>query len=86
LADRRIEFEEVIMPHLAAAHDLARWLMRHPQDAEDVVQEAYLKAFRAFDRYADGHPKAWILAIVRNVAAQPPASVGQGRCLARVRR
>jgi RNA polymerase sigma-70 factor, ECF subfamily len=68
LADRRIEFEEVIMPHLAAAHDLARWLMRHPQDAEDVVQEAYLKAFRAFDRYADGHPKAWILAIVRNTA------------------
>lgn len=54
------------MPHLAAAHDLARWLMRHPQEAEDAVQEAFLKAFRAFGGYAGGNARAWILAIVRN--------------------
>ncbi len=51
---------------MAAAYDLARWLMRHPQDAEDAVQESFLKAFRAFDGYAGGDAKAWILAIVRN--------------------
>jgi RNA polymerase sigma factor (sigma-70 family) len=68
LTDRRIEFERLIMPHMAAAYNLARWLMRHPQDAEDVVQEAYLKAFKSFDRYAGGNAKAWILVVVRNTA------------------
>ena len=64
--ERRAEFEHVVMPHLGAAHDLARWLIRHPQEAEDSVQEAFLKAFRAFDGYAGGNARAWILAIVRN--------------------
>ena len=64
--DRRAEFERVMMPQLAAAHDLARWLMRNPHEAEDAAQEAYLKAFRAFDGYAGGNARAWILAIVRN--------------------
>jgi RNA polymerase sigma factor (sigma-70 family) len=64
--DRRAEFERVMMPQLAAAHDLARWLMRNPHEAEDAVQEAYLKAFRAFEGYAGGNARAWILAIVRN--------------------
>ena len=64
--ERRAEFERVMMPHLGAAHNLARWLMRHPQEAEDAAQEAYLKAFRAFDGYAGGNAKAWILAIIRN--------------------
>ena len=68
MPDRRIEFERQIMPHLSAANDLARWLMRHPHDAEDVVQEAFLKAFRAFDQFSGGNAKAWILAVVRNVA------------------
>jgi RNA polymerase sigma-70 factor (ECF subfamily) len=66
LQERRAEFERVMMPHLAAAHDLARWLMRHPQEAEDAVQDAFLKAFRAFDGYAGGNARAWILAITRN--------------------
>lgn len=64
--ERRAEFERVMMPHLVAAHDLARWLMRHPQEAEDAVQDAFLKAFRAFDGYAGGNARAWILAITRN--------------------
>ena len=44
-------FEEVILPHLNAAHNLARWLMRNDQDAQDVVQESYLRAFRFFDSF-----------------------------------
>jgi RNA polymerase sigma factor (sigma-70 family) len=59
-------FEETILPHLNAAHNLARWLMRNPEDARDVVQEAYLRAFRFFDSYQGGDGKAWLLAVVRN--------------------
>jgi RNA polymerase sigma-70 factor, ECF subfamily len=54
------------MPHLGAGYNLARWLLRSPHDAEDVVQEAYLRAFRSFDRYRGGDPRAWLLSIVRN--------------------
>ena len=54
------------MPHLGAGYNLARWLLRSPHDAEDVVQEAYLSAFRSFDRYRGGDPRAWLLSIVRN--------------------
>jgi RNA polymerase sigma-70 factor, ECF subfamily len=59
-------FEAVLLPHLAAAYNLARWLTRNDHDAEDLVQEAYLRAFRSFDDFhgVDGRP--WILAIVRN--------------------
>jgi len=62
-------FERTIVPHLDAAYNLARWLTRSEQDAEDVVQEAYLRAFRFFDGFdpaAGGDGKAWLLAIVRN--------------------
>ena len=59
-------FEEVILPHLNAAHNLARWLTRNEQDAQDVVQEAYLRAFRFFDSYKGGDGKSWLLAVVRN--------------------
>ncbi len=55
-----------MLPHLDAAYDLARWLLRHEQDAEDCVQEAYLLAFRAFGRFRGGDGRAWLLAIVRN--------------------
>ena len=68
MTDKRTEFQRLIMPHAAAAYDLARWILRHPQDAEDVVQEAYLRAFRAFGQQKDGNGKAWLLTIVRNVA------------------
>lgn len=59
-------FEEIVLPHLDAAFNLARWLMRNDQDAQDVVQEAYLRAFRFFDGYRGGDAKAWLLAVVRN--------------------
>jgi RNA polymerase sigma-70 factor (ECF subfamily) len=59
-------FEEVVLPHLAAAHRLARWLMRNEHDAEDVVQEALLRAFRYFRTFTGGDARAWFLRIVRN--------------------
>jgi RNA polymerase sigma-70 factor, ECF subfamily len=59
-------FEEVVLPHLNAAYNLARWLTRNEQDAQDVVQEAYLRAFRFFDGYHGGDAKSWMLEIVRN--------------------
>ena len=54
-----------MLPHLDAAHNLARWLTRSHQDAQDVVQEACLRAFRFFDGYRGGDAKAWLLEIVR---------------------
>src|SRR5262245_36996807 len=56
------------MPHLGDAFALARWMTGNRTDAEDVVQEASLRAFRAIRRYAGGNPRAWVLAIVRNTA------------------
>jgi RNA polymerase sigma-70 factor (ECF subfamily) len=61
-------FEQVVMPHLDAAYNLARWLVRNPQDAEDVVQEAYLRALKFFGGYQGGDARAWVLAIVRNTS------------------
>jgi len=61
-------FEEVILPHLDAAHNLARWLLRNEQDAEDVVQEAYLRAFRSFGGFHGSNGRAWLLTIVRNTS------------------
>jgi RNA polymerase sigma factor (sigma-70 family) len=59
-------FDEVVLPHLHAAHRLARWLMRNEHDAEDVVQEASLRAFRYFRTFTGGNGRAWFLRIVRN--------------------
>jgi len=59
-------FEQCIVPHLDAAYNLARWLTRNEHDAEDIVQEAYLRAFRFFDSFNGGDGKAWLLAVVRN--------------------
>lgn len=61
-------FERIVTPHAVAAYNLARWLMRNDQDAEDVVQEASIRAFRAIDGYQGGDSKAWLLAIVRNTS------------------
>lgn len=55
-----------MLPHLDAAFNLARWLMRSRADAEDVTQEALLRAFRAFGSYRAGNARAWLLQIVRN--------------------
>lgn len=54
------------MPHLDAAYNLARWLTRREHDAQDVVQESYLRAFNAFDRFQGGDARCWLLTIVRN--------------------
>jgi RNA polymerase sigma-70 factor (ECF subfamily) len=64
--DRRRQFEAQALPHLDAAYNLARWLSRSPSDAEDIVQDAMLRAFRAFDGFRGGDIKPWLLAIVRN--------------------
>jgi RNA polymerase sigma-70 factor (ECF subfamily) len=61
-------FEQAMLPHLDAAHNLARWLLRNQQDAEDVVQEAYLRAFRSFAGFRGSNGRAWLLTIVRNTA------------------
>jgi RNA polymerase sigma-70 factor (ECF subfamily) len=59
-------FEQSVLPHLNAAYNLARWLTRTGPDAEDIVQEAYLRAFRSFDSFQGRDARAWLLAIVRN--------------------
>jgi len=59
-------FEEVALPHLDAAYNLARWLTRNERDAEDVAQEAYLRAFQHFRSFQGGDARPWLLAIVRN--------------------
>ncbi|MBS0275661.1 MAG: sigma-70 family RNA polymerase sigma factor [Proteobacteria bacterium] len=64
--ERRRRFETMALPHLDAAYSLACWLSRSQTDAEDIVQEAMLRAFRAFDGFRGGDVKPWLLAIVRN--------------------
>ena len=59
-------FEQEVLPHLDAAYNLARWLTRNQQDAQDVVQEAYLRAFRFFPSFQGGEARAWLMKIVRN--------------------
>ena len=61
-------FEQLAIPHMSAAFSLAFWLMRDRADAEDVVQDAYVRALRAFDGFRGGDIRPWLLAIVRNVA------------------
>jgi RNA polymerase sigma-70 factor (ECF subfamily) len=62
----RERFEQSVLPHLDAAYNLARWLTRNEQDAQDVTQESFLRAFRFFDGYQGGNMRAWLLTIVRN--------------------
>jgi RNA polymerase sigma factor (sigma-70 family) len=64
--DHRQSFEALALPHMDAAYNLARWLSRSPTDAEDIVQDAMLCAFRAFDGFAGENIRPWILTIVRN--------------------
>ena len=63
-----LSFEAVMLPHLDAAHNLARWLLRNEQDAQDVVQEAFLRAFKSFGGFHGSNGRAWLLAIVRNTS------------------
>jgi RNA polymerase sigma-70 factor (ECF subfamily) len=64
--DRRRSFEAQALPHLDAAHNLARWLTRSPAEAEDVVQDAMLRAWRGYDGFRGGDIRPWLLTIVRN--------------------
>src|SRR6266581_6912546 len=59
---------ELLLPHLDSAYNLARWLVRNGEDAEDVVQEAYLRAFQYSDGFRGGDARAWLLTIVRNTS------------------
>ena len=61
-----VRFEDIALPHLSAAYNLARWLVHNDQDAEDLVQEAFLRAFKSFSGYYGGNSRAWVLTIVRN--------------------
>ena len=67
-------FERQMLPHLDAAYNFARWLLRNGEDAEDAVQDAFLRAYKAFAGYHGGSEKAWLMTIVRNA------------CLTRLRR
>jgi RNA polymerase sigma-70 factor (ECF subfamily) len=61
-------FEQFCLPHLDAAYNLARWLVGKDQDAQDIVQEAYVRAMKGFKGFRGGNARSWLLAIVRNVA------------------
>jgi RNA polymerase sigma-70 factor (ECF subfamily) len=88
-AQYHADFERIVLPHLDAAYNLARWLTQNDEDAEDLVQEACLRAFRFLDRYHDGNSRAWLLTIVRHLGYtwlqqkrrhEPPLSLdGEGR-------
>ena len=64
----RASFEAQVLPHLDAAYNLARWLTRDPHDAEDVVQEACIRALRYFQSLREGGARAWFLTIVRHAS------------------
>lgn len=57
-----------VWPHMRSAYNLARWLVRNGDDAEDIVQDAFLSAFKALDGFRGGDARTWVLAIVRNTA------------------
>src|SRR5467141_3447985 len=61
-------FESLMLPHLDAAQNLAKWLLRNEQDAQDVVQESYLRALRSFSGFHGTNGRAWLLTIVRNTS------------------
>ena len=66
--EKLASFEDAVLPHLDAAHNLARWLTRSDADADDVVQESYLRAFKFFGGFHGADGRSWLLAIVRNTS------------------
>jgi len=64
----RSRFEQLVLEHRNDAYNLAYWILQNRDDAEDAVQDAYIRAFRAFDTFAGNDPRPWLLTIVRNVA------------------
>ncbi|MEI7712900.1 MAG: sigma-70 family RNA polymerase sigma factor [Rhodospirillales bacterium] len=79
--DRKRRFELLALPHLDAAFNLARWLAGNSADAEDVVQDAYLRAYRYFDSFQGGEFRVWLLSIVRNSFLDWIADNRSGRLL-----
>jgi RNA polymerase sigma-70 factor (ECF subfamily) len=79
MTDRRRRFEAQALPHLDAAYNLARWLARPPLDADDIVQDAVLRAWRAFDQMRGEDVKPWLLAIVRNCFLTAAGQSGRKR-------
>ena len=86
--ERHARFEQTVLAHLDAAYNLARWLTRDANDADDVVQEAYLRAYQFFDGFHGGDGRAWLLRIVRNTCytwleknrpPHPPAAFDEER-------
>ena len=67
-ANEAEQFERIVLPHLDAAYNLARWLAGNDHDAEDIAQEACVRAFRFIGGHRGGDARAWLLAIVRNTA------------------
>jgi RNA polymerase sigma-70 factor (ECF subfamily) len=78
-SEARERFETLVLPHLDAAHNLARWLLRREADAQDVAQEAMLRAYRFFGGFRGGDPRAWLLKIVRNACYTWIANARNGR-------
>ena len=66
--EQQSRFEQLFLPQLDAAYSLARMLVKRDHDAQDVVQDAYVRAFKGFKQFRGGNPRAWILMIVRNTA------------------
>ena len=66
--EQQSRFEELFLPQLDAAYTLARLLVKRDQDAQDIVQDGYLKALKGFKQFRGGDPRTWILVIVRNTA------------------
>lgn len=76
--DRTRRFEALALPHLDSAYNLARWLLRNDHDAQDVVQEAYLRAFRFFDGFRGADARPWLMGIVRNACYSWMGAQGHG--------
>jgi RNA polymerase sigma-70 factor (ECF subfamily) len=65
-ADQTLRFQQNILPHMDAAYNFARFLSRDQDAAQDIVQDAFLRAYRSFETYRGGDPRAWVFSIVRN--------------------
>ena len=68
MGEQQARFEELFLPHLDAAYRLARMLVKRDEDAQDIVQDAFVKALKGFEGFRGGNARAWILMIVRNTA------------------
>ena len=68
MEERQSPFEELFLPHLDSAYNLARWIVQRDQDAQNIVQEAYKRALKGFRKFRGADARAWLLTIVLNPA------------------